>query len=60
MEILTEANEQIMKDVVDALKEGKDVALEHTLYKTKRRLPYIEAFKSVADVPIIIYMLMPS
>lgn len=60
MEVLTKANEQIMEDVVDALKEGKDVALEHTLYKRKRRLPYLEAFKSVADVPIIIYVLMPS
>ena len=60
MEVLTKANEQIMEDVVAALKEGKDVALEHTLYKRKRRLPYLEAFKSVADVPIIIYVLMPS
>lgn len=60
MEVLIKANEQIMEDVVEDLKEGKDVALEHTLYKRKRRIPYLEAFKSVTDVPVNIYVLMPS
>lgn len=60
MNVLIKANEQILDDVVDALKAGKDVALEHTLFKRKRRITYIEAFKDVADVLINIYVVMPT
>lgn len=59
-EVLIKANEQIKEDVLEALKAGHDVVLEHTLYKRKRRLPYIESFKAVTDAPIDIYVVMPS
>lgn len=60
MDVLIKANEQIMDDVVEALKEGKDVALEHTLFKRKGRITYVEAFKNITDVPINIYVVMPT
>ena len=46
--------------LVEALKQGKEVVLEHTLLKAKRRAMYIDAIRSVTDAPIEMYFLMPS
>lgn len=45
--------------LVNAIKENKDVVLEHTLLKAKRRPMYINAIKEVTDEPINIYVLIP-
>ena len=58
--ILFEANERIITDIVDLVKTGKDVVVEHTLYKMKRRLQIIDAVRKVSDVPIEIYLMQPS
>lgn len=58
--ILYEANEKIKNDIVEAVKAGKDVVVEHTLFKMKRRLPIIEAIRAVSDTPIEIYLMQPS
>lgn len=58
--LLIKANEQIQEDVIEALKQGENVALEHTYYKAKRRVAYMEEFKKVTDSPIHIYVVMPS
>lgn len=58
--ILFEANERIITDIVDLVKDGKDVVVEHTLYKMKRRLQIIDAIRKVDDVPIEIYLMQPS
>lgn len=46
--------------LVEALKQGQEVVLEHTLLKAKRRAMYIDAIRSVTDEPIEMYFLMPS
>ena len=58
--LLLRANEEIKNDVLEGLREGCDVVLEHTLYKAKRRIAYIEEFRTVTDTPINIYVVMPS
>lgn len=58
--ILYEANERIIKDIVDFVQDGKDVVVEHTLYKMKRRLQIIDAIRKVSDTPIEIYLMQPS
>lgn len=46
--------------LVEALKSGKSVVLEHTLLLRKRRPMYIEAIRSVTDEPIDVYCMVPS
>ena len=58
--LIIKANEQIQADVIDALKQGDDVVLEHTWYKAKRRIAYMEEFRKLTDDPINIYVVMPS
>lgn len=58
--LLAEANNQIKNDMVEKLKQGADVVMEHTLYKEKRRKEYFDAFREVTDDPIDIYVMMPS
>lgn len=58
--ILFEANERIIKDIVDFVQTGKDVVVEHTLYKMKRRLQIIDAIRKVSDTPLEIYLMQPS
>lgn len=59
-QLLIKANEKIQEDVIEALKQGENVALEHTYYKAKRRIVYMEEFRKVTDAPINIYVVMPS
>lgn len=57
---LMEANNRILKDMIDKLKEGRDVVVEHTLYKAKRRIAYIDAIReAVINVTIEIYVICP-
>ena len=58
--ILQYANDQIKKDMLELLAQGKDVIIEHTLYKAARRKEYLEAFRTVTDEPIDIYVMQPS
>ncbi|HQO41651.1 MAG TPA: AAA family ATPase [Bacillota bacterium] len=58
--IIQLANDQIKKDMLELLAQGKDVILEHTLYKAARRKEYVEAFRTVTSEPIDIYVMQPS
>ncbi|MBQ3497384.1 MAG: AAA family ATPase [Oscillospiraceae bacterium] len=58
---LTKANEALLGDVIGALLSGRNVVVEHTLYKAKRRIAYIDALrKAVSDVRITVYVMRPS
>ena len=46
--------------LINAIKEKKDVVLEHTLLRAIRREVYIKAIREVTDEPINIYVLVPS
>lgn len=45
--------------LIEALKENKNVVLEHTLLRAIRREMYVNAIKEVTDEPINIYVLIP-
>lgn len=61
IECLKNANEAILVDIIEALKEKKNVVVEHTLYKTKRRIAYIDAIrKAIKDINIGVYVMCPT
>lgn len=61
IECLKNANEAILVDIIEALKEKKNVVVEHTLYKTKRRIAYIAAIrKAIKNINIEVYVMCPT
>ena len=54
--ILHQANEELLNDIVSLAKKGENVVVEHTLFKRKRRLPYVDAIRQAADTSIMIYV----
>ena len=58
--ILYEANERLTRAVVEAVKAGQDVVVEHTLFKMKRRIGMVDAIRNACDTPIEIYLMRPS
>ena len=61
IECLKNANEAILIDIIEALKEKKNVVVEHTLYKTKRRIAYIDAIrKAIKNINIEVYVMCPT
>ena len=58
---LLKANENLLANIISTLQEGKNVIVEHTLYKAKRRISYIEAIRSaVENINIEVYVMSPS
>lgn len=61
IECLKNANEAILVDIIEALKEKKNVVVELTLYKTKRRIAYIDAIrKAIKNINIEVYVMCPT
>lgn len=56
---LLRANSLLLDDIVEKLK-GRDVVVEHTLYKAKRRIAYIDEARKIPDVTIEVYVICPS
>ena len=57
---LMKANAMLLTDILEELKSGKDVVVEQTLFKAKRRISYIEAIREAVDATIEIYVMCPS
>lgn len=57
---LLQANEQLLEDIIAKLRSGHDVVVEHTLFKAKRRIAYIEEIRKSADVFIEFFVISPS
>ena len=56
---LMKANNELLQDVIEKLKEG-DVVIEQTFFKAKRRITYIDAIKEqYPDVRIVVYVISP-
>lgn len=58
--VLRQANEELQNDIVSLVEKGESVIVEHTLFKRKRRLPYIDAIRQAADTSVNIYIMWPS
>ena len=48
-----------LEDLIKAIKDGKDVVLEHTLLKAIRREMYIKAIREISNEPIDIILIKP-
>lgn len=59
---LYQANETLLADIIETLKGGtKNVVVEHTLFKAKRRIAYIDTIsKELKNIVINIYVMCPS
>ncbi|MCR5510768.1 MAG: ATP-binding protein [Lachnospiraceae bacterium] len=54
---LMKANETLLGDIISNLKQGRDVVVEHTLFKAKRRIVYVDAIREAVDAEIEIYVM---
>lgn len=58
---LYKANENLLVDIIRVLQENKNVVVEQTLYKAKRRIAYIDAIRNaVENISIEVYVMCPS
>ena len=50
-----------LHDIIEQLKQGKDVVAEQTFFKAKRRIAYIDEIRRAVDnLKIIVYVLQPT
>ena len=54
------ANDMLLKDIIEKISQGRNVVVEQTFYKAKRRIAYIDEIRKVADVDIEVYVMCPS
>ncbi|MDD3023794.1 MAG: ATP-binding protein [Syntrophomonadaceae bacterium] len=57
---MKKANEMHLHDIIEKLKQGKNVVAEQTFYKAKRRIAYIDEIRKAVDVEIEVYVMYPS
>ena len=57
---LLKAQDMLLGDTISRLQAGRDVVVEQTFFKAKRRITYIEKIREAVDVTIEIYVLCPS
>ena len=60
IELLAHANELIAEDAVANLSAGRDVVMEHTYYRAKRRIALTDAVRRIPGVVIEIYVMQPT
>ncbi len=58
---LYKANENLLTDIIENLQPGKNVVVEQTLFKAKRRIAYIDKIReTIENVKIEVYVMCPS
>lgn len=57
---LMRANSLLLYDIVEKLTQGRDIVVEQTFYKAKRRIAYIDEIRKIADVTIEVHVMCPS
>lgn len=57
---LLKANDNLLNDIIEKLKQGKNVVAEQTFFKTKRRIVYTDAIREAVDAEIEIYVMCPN
>jgi predicted kinase len=60
LEAIKQSYEDCKNKLIEVLKEGKDVVLEHTMYRAIRRKIYIDAVRSVTDASIDMIYIQPT
>lgn len=57
---LYKANNDLLEDIIERLKARRNVVVEQTLFRMKRRLAYIDEIRKSVDVYITFYVMRPS
>lgn len=58
---LFKANENLLVDIIDLLQQGKNIVVEQSMYRAKRRIRYIDSIRSaLKNVNIEVYVMCPS
>lgn len=57
---LLRANETHLQDIIEKLKQGRNVVAEQTFFKAKRRIAYIDEIRKNVEAYIEIYVMRPS
>ena len=57
---LYNANLMLLNDIIALLHEGRSVVVEHTLFKAKRRISYIDAIRKAVNAEIEFFVMCPS
>ena len=57
---LYNANLMLLSDIIKLLQHGRSVVVEHTLFKAKRRISYIDAIRKAVDAEIEFFVMCPS
>lgn len=56
---LKRAQDMLLEDIIGRLQAGRDIVVEQTFYKAKRRIAYIERIRQAADALIEVYVMCP-
>lgn len=56
---LMKANNMLLDDIMEKLSQGRNLVVEQTFYKAKRRIAYIDKIRESADVTIEVYVMSP-
>lgn len=54
---LYKANEDLLQEVLSYLSQGRSVVAEHTFYKAKRRIVYLDEIRKLPDVSVEFYVI---
>lgn len=58
---LMKANSLLLDDILAGLKRGHDMVVEHTLFKAKRRIAYLDKIKAQSpDTAVEVYVMQPT
>ena len=57
---LLKAQDMLLEDIIKKLQAGRDVVVEQTFFKAKRRIAYIDKIRETAQVSIETYVMCPS
>ena len=57
---LKKANETLLEDAIAYVIQGKDVVVEQTFFRAKRRIAYIDVIRKTTDATIEVYVMRPS
>lgn len=57
---LMRVNSMLLDDILEKLTQGRDIVVEQTFYKAKRRIAYIDEVRKIPDVTIEVYVMCPS
>ena len=56
---LMKANTLLLNDILERLKNGRDLVVEHTLFKAKRRIAYLDEIHKIPNVIVEVYVMQP-